>query len=278
MHIAMLYFTQPEMEELRRTLSTFHVFNKGKGPSVIHFLIPRDLESALTDQLNELRSEESEVQYETHVFSDISNRQVLEYCNAHPIDLVIVKFSDLSKQNFWQRRISSKTLLHNAYIPLVILKDGLSPITKVLVCESGAGEESNLRSLLRNWEKLFSGDIEVTVLHVMSQMSAGPGVRGWQLRATTEEILEGDTPEGQILTEDIELLRGQNVVVQPKVRHGLVVNEILKEIEENAYDLVVLGAHPNKLWSELILEDISQEIIELIKHPVVIIPNSFAKS
>jgi nucleotide-binding universal stress UspA family protein len=118
---------------------------------------------------------------------------------------------------------------------------------------------------------LLEGEAEITVLHVMSQMSAGPGVIGKQLRADVEELIEEHAPEGGLLERDIRVLERPGIHPRPKVRHGLVVDEILQDAQSGNYDLVVIGAYHGKGWRRLLLDDLAHKIIVRLDRPVLVV-------
>ena len=57
----------------------------------------------------------------------------------------------------------------------------------------------------------------------------------------------------------------------PKVRHGLVVDEILAEARSGDYDLVVVGAHQSDSPRSILLDNIAHQIMEKIKRPILIV-------
>jgi nucleotide-binding universal stress UspA family protein len=105
----------------------------------------------------------------------------------------------------------------------------------------------------------------------MSQMSASPGVRGGQLRADAQELIEKHTPEGEMLERDIQMLEKPDIHPSPKVRHGLVVDEILAEAHSGDYDLVVVGAHPAGGSQRFLLDNIAHQIMKRINRPILIV-------
>ena len=113
---------------------------------------------------------------------------------------------------------------------------------------------------------------DVTVLHVMSQISAAPGVSGQDLRAGTQELMNAQTPEGEWLAQGLEGLEQVEIEATPKVRHGLVVDEIIAEARDGRYDLIVIGAHPHEGWQSILLEDVAAQIVRKAKRPVLVIP------
>ncbi len=118
---------------------------------------------------------------------------------------------------------------------------------------------------------LLEGMEEVTVLHVMSQMSAGPGVEGESLRAGVEELIARATPEGELLGHDIEALQQLGIQAHAEVRHGLVVDEILSESQKGDYDLVVIGAYRGEGWKRILLDDLAHRILVQLDRPVLVV-------
>ncbi len=166
---------------------------------------------------------------------------------------------------------TAKRVIERAPCPVIIAKGRIGPIHRILLCDSGAESISLLNRFIARLPALVEGDIEITVLHVMSQMTAGPGIRGRQLRANAEELIQEHTPEGELLEQDVQILQKSNLRPQPKIRHGLVVAEILAEARGGNYNLVVIGAHRGTGWGRLLLDDLAQQIIEQMDRPVLVI-------
>jgi nucleotide-binding universal stress UspA family protein len=171
---------------------------------------------------------------------------------------------------------------------VIVSKGQVNPIRRILLCDSGAeslstgvridpyhksraATPSTLSCFTIQLASLLEGETEVTVLHVMSQMSAGPGVRGQQLRAGAHELIQEHTPEGELLARDIQALQRPGIHPRPKVRHGLVVDEILQEVHSENYDLVVIGAHRGERWQRFLLDDLAHQIVLGLDRPVLVV-------
>lgn len=165
---------------------------------------------------------------------------------------------------------TAERVLQQMPCPVLIARGAARPLRRLLVCESGR-DPSLLQRLMAQLDPLLVVADALTVLHVMSQIAAGPGVRGWELRADADELIEEQTPEGELLEEDLERLEQLNVHLEAKVRHGLVVKEILKEARSGDYDLVVIGAHQGKSWERFLLDDLAQEIVDHADRPVLVV-------
>lgn len=171
-------------------------------------------------------------------------------------------------------RMLGSTALHvveHAACAVLIAKGDVRPIRRILLCESGAIVPSLLSRFTAQLADTLLGEEEITVLHVMSQITAWPGVPDEDLKASAEELIEEHSPEGEWLASDLEVLAHPGIRAQAKVRHGGVVEEILAESAENDYDLVVIGAHRDAGWQRVLLADIARELIKRLERPVLVV-------
>ncbi len=166
---------------------------------------------------------------------------------------------------------TAERVVEHAPCPVIIAKGKIGPLCRILLCDSGVESPPLLSRFSAQVMGLIKGGEEVTLLHVMSQIGAGPAVQGQQLSAGAEELIENHTPEGELLERDIHLLRQLNVSPHPKVRHGLVVDEIVDEAHQGNYDLVVIGAHRGEGWRRILLDDLAHQIIVHLDRPVLVV-------
>jgi len=159
----------------------------------------------------------------------------------------------------------------DAPCPVIIVKGISSPIRRILLCDSGAGRSTVLSRFTAQLAEMLEGEERVTILHVMSQISAGPGVPGRQLRASVDDLIEEHTPEGELLGRDIRVLEQPGIHPVPKVRRGLVVDEILTEARNGDYDLIIIGTHKGKKWGHFLLEDLTRKSLVQSDRPVLVV-------
>lgn len=161
-------------------------------------------------------------------------------------------------------------IIEGADCSVMIVRGRTGPVRKILLCDSGAQGSGLLERFASQVTGFLDGQEEVTVLHVMSQISAGPGVVGKQLRADAEALIVEHTPEGELLERDVQSLKKSGIQPSAKVRHGLVVEEILAEARSGDYDLVVIGSHHSK-WQHFLLDDLARQIIANVDRPVWVV-------
>lgn len=166
--------------------------------------------------------------------------------------------------------VTQKVVAHTT-LPVLIAKREARPLRRLLICDSGAQSPSLLQLLRTRLPALLGGVAEVTVLHVMSQISAAPRVRGEDLQATVEELIQLQTPEGAILGQDLAYLESMDLTTHAKVRHGLVVDEIVEEARTDAYDLVVIGAHRDEALPRFLLDDLAHELVLDVERAILVV-------
>jgi nucleotide-binding universal stress UspA family protein len=210
--------------------------------------------------------------------------EILCEARAQTYDLLIVAGDGQGHPvRHWLPGSTAVSIAERAPCSVAVVKGKTGTIRRILLCDSGASGPaaappvpvlpqpcSVSERFAQRLVDLLGRDGEVTVLHVMSQIGAGPGVRGKQLRASAGELIGDHTPEGELLARDVQLLERSGIHSRAEVRHGLVVDEILAEARSGDYDLVVIGAPAETGWRRLLLDDLARKILVQIDRPVLI--------
>ena len=181
----------------------------------------------------------------------------------------------VKKLNWLERLFGNTATRMLAGMPTAIMfaKGVSADFDRLLLCESLGVEGALVKDLKSRFPLFFRGGRELTILHVMSQIGAQPGVKSWELRASADELIDAGTLEGQLMREEMGALTERSRArVLPRVRHGPVVEEILVEAEEGGYDLIVIGAHQATGWQRFLLENLAIRIIVTSRKPVLVLP------
>lgn len=87
-----------------------------------------------------------------------------------------------------------------------------------------------------------------------------------------EELREElDSRAATVLEESGAPLREAGLEVQTKVRFGHSAGEILQELEEGEYDMVVMGSHGHGVLGGFLLGSVSDRVAHHAKCPVLIV-------
>ena len=112
---------------------------------------------------------------------------------------------------------------------------------------------------------------QATLLHVTSST---PGMYTGlnRVEETLLELLQTNTPAARHLRCGAEILNQQQVIAELRLRHGIAADEILHEINEGDYDLVVIGtsgaAGRLKGW---LLGNVTKQVVEHASCSVLVV-------
>jgi nucleotide-binding universal stress UspA family protein len=173
---------------------------------------------------------------------------------------------------------TAQRLARDIKVPLLVVSRPREQVRQVLVCTSG--ERPGERDAFVGGTLALLVGARVTVLHVMSQVPLGPEAKLEDLERDVADLIAAHSREGLHLERTLDILAQCGILPEnrsAKVRHGLVVDEILDEATEGDYDLVVIGAHqvpPDQRWPRLrrlLQDDIAHHILTHSQRPVLVV-------
>jgi len=152
---------------------------------------------------------------------------------------------------------------------LVVKGPERQEIDDILICSAaGPASEETVR-----FAALLAHALEasVTLLHVMSQVALQEDAEGADLEAGAEELMERQAREGIHLEKMLALLRDEGLEAQAVVRHGLVVDEIMREAKNGHFDMLIVGSHTVPDIRGLLSSDLARQIMLGANRPVLIV-------
>ncbi len=218
-----------------------------------------------------------------------ASKQILEEAASGEYDMLVVGTRGRRGITRFLLGSTAERIIGQSAVPVLLVQGGHDMVKRILVCTAG-GEPGLVAIELAGRVAQLAG-AHVTVLHVMSQLPASPvlphaaalkvmpqtpapsDVPDEQIRdllASAEELMQGSTREGAHLREALAILADLDVPAQARVRHGLVIDEILDETCQEDYNLVVVGSQPSGGWMRFLLDDVSQHIIDCTDRPVLV--------
>lgn len=199
-------------------------------------------------------------------------KEIIREAGEGNYDLVIVGSRPSHKLLTRILGTTTEWVISHAPCPVLIAKGKPTPIGRILLCVSGANSPSQHTLFTGRLVSLLDEVNEITALHVMSQISAGPAAPdGWQLYAGAAELIQENEPEGILLQQDILALTQSQARVNACIRHGPVVEEILAEAQDGSYDLIVIGSHQTRGWQRFLLDDLAHQIVVQADRAVLVV-------
>jgi nucleotide-binding universal stress UspA family protein len=219
-------------------------------------------------QLNSAASIEPVLQIGDPAHEIISASEKKDY------DLVVLSRHQKRRLPPLVSRSGTQALARNIASHLLLVRNPPEHVRKILVCSSG--ETPSVHTLPLAGRLIAPADAAVSLIHVMSQVALRLDSPASELEESAGEAIERRTLEGDRLTQGIRLLAksGVRMPIQPVLRHGLVVDEVLTEIEGGEYDLVVLGSHYQPgltRWMDILLDNVANALVDKVECSLLII-------
>lgn len=142
-------------------------------------------------------------------------------------------------------------------------------LRRILICSGG--EKYIDKAVEFSGELARAMDASITLFHVMAQPPAGYA----ELMKMEEDVnllLHSSSELGRNLSREKEVLERMGIASEVRLRHGLVISEVFKEIRRGDYDLVVTGSSPSGgSLRTYIMGNITREIVNRAECPVLVV-------
>jgi len=221
---------------------------------------------ALERQAHSLRTQNA--QPDTVVRAGEPVRQILDQTSSISYDLVLVgaRWTGASG-NYWRSERTYEVI--KAIQPPVLVAIGeRKQLKRFLVCTGG---KEFIEQAVR-----FTGEIaaavgaSVTLLHVMAEPPA-IYVNLVQLEENVDQLLESKSELGTNLLRQKRELERLAVPAEVRLRHGIVIDQVLEEVRAGDYDLIVTGTSQARgLLGHYIMGDLTRSILNRANVPVLI--------
>ena len=153
--------------------------------------------------------------------------------------------------------------------PVLAVIGSRETIKRILVCSGG--EKYIDRAVEFSGSLARAAGASITLFHVMAEP---PAVYNDLIRMEEDVnlLLHSSSGLGQNLRREKELLEVMGVSTEVRLRHGLVISEVFKEIRRGDYDLVVTGSSPESgNLRSYIMGNITREIVNRAECPVLVV-------
>jgi len=168
---------------------------------------------------------------------------------------------------FWMSSKSYK-IIKEIKPPVLLVAGKVSSIKRVLVCSGGKTYIESALPLAGQIARAFGA--VVVLLHVQPEP---PGIlaRLPGMELDVQGLLMSSSELGVNLRHAKEMLEAMGVKVEVRLRDGAVIPEILQELEQGEYELVVSGSALSRNLKTYVLGDITREIVNRARCAVLVV-------
>ena len=166
---------------------------------------------------------------------------------------------------------TTSNLARKLHTHFLVARNVPTVIKKVLFCTGAEAPARKTMTIGGEW--ISNAEVQIGLLHVLSQVS-GDKQKGETKPENTVD--SGKEIQDFILLQASQQLRNAGVKSEiiPRIRQGLVVEEILSELTEGRYELLVIGAHyqPGQdRWQGTLLDDVTDQLLNRCNCSVLIV-------
>jgi len=195
-------------------------------------------------------------------------REILEQTKTKTYDITIIGARrKTSSGPYWR---SGKTYEVIKAIPTpVLLATGVCESLKSFIVCTGGKKYIDAAVELTGRLAVAVG-ASVTLLHVMAEP---PAIYAdlVQLEEDVERLLESGSELGRNLLAQKQSLEKLGILVEVRIRHGFVVDQIFADASERGHDLIVTGSSPTRgPLGHYIMGDLTREIVNRANVPVLV--------
>jgi nucleotide-binding universal stress UspA family protein len=195
-------------------------------------------------------------------------REILHETTSKQYDLTIIGAERKGTSGLYWRAEKSSEVIKAIPSPVLLATGPCETLKSFLVCTGG---KNYIDAAVQLTGKVAAAvGARVTLLHVMAEPPAiyADLVR---LEEDVDQLLASDCELGNNLLAQKKTLEQLGVVVEVRVRHGLVLSQVFAEVGERKHDLIVTGSsQTHGPLGHYIMGDLSRSIVNRANVPVLV--------
>jgi nucleotide-binding universal stress UspA family protein len=226
-------------------------------------------------RLLEALSEDSSVFREQNVRPEIVTKigdpvtEIIRQTQTTVYDLVVIGAERRGAQEFFLPSTKAYAITEAIAPPVLVVPVARPVIKKILICTGGGAYIENAVRFASKLAKDLSA--EITLLNVIPQPPAMHGTI-FRRQEDVTALLNSNSALARNLRTEKEIIEGAGVPAVVQIRHGIVIHQILAEVERCDYDLVVSGSWPVRdAWRNYAIGNVTREIVNRTDRPVLVI-------
>jgi nucleotide-binding universal stress UspA family protein len=184
-------------------------------------------------------------------------------------DLVVIGAERKRAEGFFLPSAKAYSIAESIAPPLLIVPVARAALRRVLICTGGGTYIANAVNFTSKLAKDLATN--VTLLTVTTQPAAMHGTI-FRRQENFDALLNSNSALARNLRSQKEIIERSGIPVTVRIRRGIVIDQILAEIEEHDYDLVVAGSWPARdTWRSYVIGNITRQIVNLTDRPVLVV-------
>ena len=196
-------------------------------------------------------------------------QQILAETSASNYELVVIGAERRGASGLYWRTQKTYEVIKAIQPPVLVAIGQNVELRRFLVCTGG--KEFIGPALELTGKMAAALQASVTLLHVMAEPPAMYADLV-QMEEDLDRLLESKSELGKNLCRQKKALQGLGVPTQVRIRHGIVLDQVLQEAEQGNHDLIVTGSAQSRgMLQHYIMGDLTRSILNHTSCPVLIV-------
>ena len=196
-------------------------------------------------------------------------QQILAETSASNYELVVIGAERRGASGLYWRSQKTYEVIKAIQPPVLVAIGQNVELRRFLVCTGG--KEFIGPALELTGKMAAALQASVTLLHVMAEPPAMYADLV-QMEEDLDRLLESKSELGKNLRRQKKALEGLGVPTQVRIRHGIVLDQVLQEAEQSNHDLIVTGSAQSRgMLQHYIMGDLTRSILNHTSCPVLIV-------
>jgi nucleotide-binding universal stress UspA family protein len=198
--------------------------------------------------------------------------EIVKHTEQNNYDLVVIGAVRKGRRGPCLMSAKAYNIIEAILPPVLVVIGNPTQLKQILICSGGERYIHDAVSVAGQMAKATGAAI--TLFHVMA---APPPVYADLIdkEENVTGVINSDSDLGRNLRREREALEAISVPAQVRLGHGLVPDEIFKEIALAHYDMVVIGSSPvGGSLPSYIMGNVTREIVNQSRCPVLVVRSS----
>lgn len=195
-------------------------------------------------------------------------REILEQTRTAAYQMTIIGARRKSSSGLYWRSGKTYEVIKAIPTPVLLATGVCETLKSFIVCTGG---KKYIDAAVELTGKLAAAvGASVTLLHVMAEP---PAIYAdlVQLEEDVDRLLESGSELGRNLLAQKQSLEKLGLLVEVRVRHGFVIDQIFADVSERGHDLIVTGSSPTRgPLGHYIMGDLTRGIVNRANVPVLV--------
>jgi nucleotide-binding universal stress UspA family protein len=225
------------------------------------------LGESLLEESGELKANGVRVEITTKSGDPVT--EIVQCTRDRAYDLVAIGAERRGAQEFFLPSAKAYSIAEAISPPLLIVPCERPQLKRILICSGGGAYIENAVKFAARIAKDLSAEIAL-----LSVIPPPPAMHGtlYRRQRDVEALLKSDSALARNLRHEKKMIEDAGVRATIRIGHGIVIDQILNEVMQGDYDLVVAGSWAIRdRWRTYIIGNITREIVNRTDRPVLVV-------